>query len=215
MRIGVLGVQGAFAEHLAMLDSLGVESRLVRLPHELEGLSGLILPGGESTAMRRLIDRWGLRDPILDLAATGAPMLGTCAGMILLARRIVDGDTPVLPLLDVSVKRNAFGRQLDSFEVDVDVPLLGHAPVHGVFIRAPVIADIGPGVDVLARTEDGRIVAVRERNVVATAFHPELAGEPRFHRLLATMAAAHADPQEGSGRRRIPTRRAAAERSGR
>jgi pyridoxal 5'-phosphate synthase pdxT subunit len=215
VRIGVLGVQGAFAEHLALLDSLGVESRLVRLPHELEGLSGLILPGGESTAMRRLIDRWGLRDPILDLAAIGAPVLGTCAGMILLARRIVDGDVPVLPLLDVSVKRNAFGRQLDSFEADVHVPLLGDVPVHGVFIRAPVIADIGPGVDVLARLEDGRIVAVRERNVIATAFHPELAAEPRFHRLLATMAAAHADPQEGSGRRRIPTRRAAGGRSGR
>ena len=135
--------------------------------------------------------------------------------MIVLARRIVDGDVPVLPLLDVSVKRNAFGRQLDSFEADVDVPLLGDVPVHGVFIRAPVIADIGPGVDVLARMEDGRIVAVRERNVIATAFHPELAAEPRFHRLLATMAAAHADPQEGSGRRRIPTRRSAGGRAGR
>jgi len=213
MRIGVLGVQGAFAEHLDMLASLGIDARLVRQPHELDGLAALILPGGESTAMRHLILRWGLRDPILDLAASGAPMLGTCAGMILLARRIVDGDEPVLPLLDVGVKRNAFGRQLDSFEADLDVPLLGDAPVHGVFIRAPVIEDVGPGVDVLARTHDGRVVAVRERNILATAFHPELAGEPRFHRLLATMAAAHAEPQEGVGRRRIPTRRAAGQRS--
>jgi 5'-phosphate synthase pdxT subunit len=209
MTIGVLALQGGFAEHRAMLDALGVESRLVRLPHEVDGLDGLILPGGESTTMRSLIDRWGLREPILALAASGAPVFGTCAGMILLARRITDGDEPVLPLLDVSVRRNAFGRQLDSFEADIDVPLLGDAPVHGVFIRAPVIDEVGPNVDVLARTVDGRIVAVRERNVLATAFHPELAGEPRFHRVLATMAAAHADPREGSGRRPHPTRRAA------
>jgi 5'-phosphate synthase pdxT subunit len=211
--IGVLGVQGAFAEHLDMLDSLGVEGRLVRLPRDLDGLAGLILPGGESTSMRLLIDRWGLRDPILELAASGAPMLGTCAGLILLARRIVDGDEPVLPLLDVGVKRNAYGRQLDSFEADLDVPLLGATPVRGVFIRAPAIEEVGAGVEILARTADGRIVAVRERNILGTAFHPELAGEPRFHRLLATMAAAHAEPQEGSGRPRIPTRRAAGQRS--
>jgi 5'-phosphate synthase pdxT subunit len=113
------------------------------------------------------------------------------------------------------VKRNAFGRQLDSFEADLEVPLLGDLPVHGVFIRAPVIEDVGPGVDVLARTADGRVVAVRERNILATAFHPELAGEPRFHRLLATMAAAHADPQEGAGRRRLPTRRGSGHRAAR
>ena len=213
MRIGILGVQGAFVEHRAILDSMGVESTIVRLPDDLDGLSALILPGGESTTMRKLIARWGLRDPILDLAASGAPMLGTCAGMILLARHIVDGDEPVLPLLDVSVKRNAFGRQLDSFEADVDVPLLGETPVHGVFIRAPVIEEVGPGVDVLARIADGRVVAVRDRNVIATAFHPELAGEPRFHRLLATMADNHADPAEGSGRRRLPTRRSSGQRA--
>jgi 5'-phosphate synthase pdxT subunit len=218
MRIGVLAVQGAFREHLDTLGSIGVRGVPVRLPADLDGVSGLILPGGESTTMRRLIDRWGLRGPILDLAADGAPLFGTCAGMIILAREIVDGDAPVLPLLDVAVQRNAFGRQLDSFEADLAVPVLGDQPVHGVFIRAPVVERVGPDVDVLARLDEGggpdagRIVAVRERNVIATAFHPELAGETRFHRLVATMAAEHADPGEGSGRRRHPTRRARASR---
>jgi 5'-phosphate synthase pdxT subunit len=208
MKIGVLALQGDFAEHVAMLDAVGVEPVEVRLPAHLDGLSGLCLPGGESTTMRRLIDRWGLRQPLLDFAATGAPIFGTCAGMIILAKDIVDGDEPVLPLLDVSVRRNAFGRQLDSFEGELTVPVMGGQPVRGVFIRAPVIERVGPDVDVLATLDDGRIVAVRQRNVLATAFHPELAGEPRFHRLVATMAAEHDDPGEGSGRRHHPTRRA-------
>jgi 5'-phosphate synthase pdxT subunit len=208
MKIGVLAVQGAFAEHVRTLSTIGVDGVEVRQPHDLVGLSGLILPGGESTAQRKLIERWGLRQPILDLAASGAPLFGTCAGMILLAREIAGGEEPVLPLLDVTVERNAFGRQLDSFETDLDVPMLGTTPVHGVFIRAPIIERTGAGVDILARLEDGRIVAVRERNVLATAFHPELAGETRFHRLIATMASEHDDPGEGSGRRHHPTRRA-------
>jgi 5'-phosphate synthase pdxT subunit len=209
MRIGVLALQGAFREHLDILEAIGVEGVGVRLPSDLDGVAGLILPGGESTTMRRLIDRWDLRGPILDLAASGAPILGTCAGMIVLARDLTGGEPPVLPLLDVSVRRNAFGRQLDSFETDLAVPVLGDRPVHAVFIRAPIVERAGPGVDVLARLEDGRIVAVRERNVLATSFHPELAGETRFHRLVATMAAEHQDPGEGAGRRRHPTRRAA------
>ncbi len=207
MRIGVLAVQGAFAEHMTVLGAIGVEGVEVRLPTDLDGVAALILPGGESTAQRRLIDRWGLREPILDLARSGAPLFGTCAGMILLAKDIVDGDEPVLPLLDVGVRRNAFGRQLDSFEAEISVPMLGDQPVHGIFIRAPIVERTGPGVDVLATLDDGRIVAVRERNVIATAFHPELAGETRFHRLVATMAAEHEDPGEGSGRRHHPTRR--------
>jgi 5'-phosphate synthase pdxT subunit len=207
VKIGVLAVQGAFAEHVAILDAIGVEGVEVRLPADLEEVSGLILPGGESTAQRRLIERWGLREPILDLARSGAPIFGTCAGMILLAHDIVDGDPPALPLLDIGVRRNAFGRQLDSFEAEVSVPMLGDRPIHAVFIRAPIVERVGPGVDVLARLGDGRIVAVRERNVVATAFHPELTGETRFHRLVATMAAEHDDPGEGSGRRHHPTRR--------
>jgi 5'-phosphate synthase pdxT subunit len=207
MKIGVLALQGAVAEHVAILRAIGVEAVEVRLPAQLDEVDGLILPGGESTTMRRLIDRWGLRQPILDLAARGAPLFGTCAGMIVLAREIDGGEDPVLPLLDVTVERNAFGRQLDSFEADLAVPLLGDTPVHAVFIRAPVIMRAGPEVDVLARLDDGRIVAVRERNVVATSFHPELAGETRFHRLVALMAAEHADPGEGIGRRPHPTRR--------
>jgi pyridoxal 5'-phosphate synthase pdxT subunit len=207
MKIGVLALQGAFVEHVRTFRSIGVEAVEVRLPEDLEGVSGLALPGGESTAIRRLIERWGLRQPILDLAESGAPIFGTCAGMILLAREIEGGEPPVLPLLDVSVRRNAFGRQLDSFEGELDVPMLGSEPVHGVFIRAPIIERVGPSVDVMARLDDGRIVAVREKNVIATAFHPELAGETRFHRLVATMAAEHDDPGEGSGRRHHPVRR--------
>jgi 5'-phosphate synthase pdxT subunit len=210
MKIGVLAVQGAFREHLETLAAIGVEGVPVRLPADLRDVAGLILPGGESTTMRKLIDRWGLRQPILDLAASGVPLFGTCAGMIVLAREIAGGEDPILPLLDVTVQRNAFGRQLDSFEADLEVPVLGDQPVHGVFIRAPIIDRTGPDVDVLARLDDGRIVAVRERNVIATAFHPELAGETRFHRLVATMAAEHEDPAEGSGRRPHPTRRSGA-----
>jgi 5'-phosphate synthase pdxT subunit len=158
--------------------------------------------------MRKLIDRWSLREPHMDFAATGAPLFGTCAGMIVLSKQIIGGEAPVLSLLDVTVERNAFGRQLDSFEADLSVPILGDTMVHAVFIRAPVIESVGPDVDVLARLDDGRIVAVRERNVIATSFHPELAGETRFHRLVTAMASEHDDPGEGAGRRRHPTRRA-------
>jgi pyridoxal 5'-phosphate synthase pdxT subunit len=209
VKIGVLAVQGAFAEHLSILKQLGVDAVAVRLPSDLEGLAGLIIPGGESTAMRKLIDNWDLRQPILDLARKGAPIFGTCAGMILLSNEITDGDAPVFPLLDISVKRNAFGRQLESFESELNVPVLGGRPVHAVFIRAPVVERVGPDVDVLAELEDGRVVAVRHGNVIATAFHPELAGETRFHRLVATMAAEFVEPGEGSGRRPHPVRRRA------
>ena len=199
--------RGRSASIFETLAAIGVEGVPVRLPHDLDDVAGLILPGGESTTMRQLIERWGLRQPILDLAASGAPLFGTCAGMIVLAREIAGGEAPILPLLDVTVQRNAFGRQLDSFEADLAVPVLGDQPVHGVFIRAPVIDRTGPDVDVLARLDDGRIVAVRERNIIATAFHPELAGETRFHRLVAAMASEHEDPGEGAGRRHHPTRR--------
>ena len=207
MRIGVLALQGAFAEHVSILRSIGVEAVEVRLPEHVEAIDGLVLPGGESTTMRKLIDRWAMRGPLMDLAARGAPIFGTCAGMIVLANEIAGGEEPILPLLDVTVERNAFGRQLESFETELPVPLLGDTPVHAVFIRAPVIERVGDGVDVMASLPDGRIVAVRQRNVIATSFHPELAGETRFHRLVATMAAEHADPGEGVGRRPYPTRR--------
>ncbi len=190
MRIGVLALQGAFAEHVAALRAIGADPVEVRLPADLDGIGGLILPGGESTTMRKLIDRWGLRQPILDFAASDSPVFGTCAGMIILAKEIAGGEAPVLPLLDVLVHRNAFGRQLESFETDLPVPDLGAEPVHAVFIRAPVIERIGPGVEVMAELSDGRIVAVREGNVIATSFHPELAGETRFHQLVVDIATA-------------------------
>lgn len=186
-RIGILAVQGDVREHARAILEVRGEPVEVRLPRDLVGLDALILPGGESTAMRKLIDRYGLREPILALAAGGAPLYGTCAGMILLADRIADGDEPILRLLDVTVQRNAYGRQLDSFEADVEIPSLGEAPMHAVFIRAPVVSEVGPGVEVLARDPDGRPIAVREGRVLATAFHPELTPDRRLHRLLLEM----------------------------
>ena len=183
-RIGILALQGDVREHADALRDVGAEPIEVRLPRDLVGLDALILPGGESTTMRRLIDLYGLRDPIVALARGGAPVYGTCAGMILLADRIADGDKPVLRLLDITVERNAYGRQLDSFEADLSIPSLGDEPLHGVFIRAPVVSQVGPDVEVLARDPDGRPIAVRQGRVMATAFHPELTGDRRLHRLL-------------------------------
>jgi 5'-phosphate synthase pdxT subunit len=183
-RVGVLALQGDVREHADALRDVGAEPVEVRLPRDLVGLDALILPGGESTTMRRLIDLYGLREPIVALARGGAPVYGTCAGMILLADRIGDGDEPVLRLLDITVERNAYGRQLDSFEADLEIPSLGDEPLHGVFIRAPVVSEVGPDVEVLARDGDGRPIAVRQGRVMATAFHPELTGDRRLHRLL-------------------------------
>jgi 5'-phosphate synthase pdxT subunit len=186
-RIGVLALQGAVAPHLAAIRAVGAEPVPVRLPRDLVDLDALILPGGESTTMRKLIDAYGLREPILSMARGGIPMLGTCAGMILLAARIHDGDEPVFSMLDIGVTRNGYGRQLDSFEADLDAPSLGGAPLHGVFIRAPMVTDVGAAAEVLARDPDGRPVAVRQGRVLATAFHPELTDDRRLHRLLAEM----------------------------
>ena len=186
-RIGVLALQGAVAPHLAAIRAVGAEPVPVRLPRDLVDLDALILPGGESTTMRKLIDAYGLREPILSMARGGIPMLGTCAGMILLADRIDDGDEPVFSMLDIGVTRNGYGRQLDSFEADLDAPFLGGAPLHGVFIRAPMVTDVGAAAEVLARDPDGRPVAVRQGRVLATAFHPELTDDRRLHRLLAEM----------------------------
>ena len=189
-RVGVLALQGAVREHVEAIRDVGGEPVLVRLPADLEGLDALVLPGGESTTMRRLIDRYGLREPILAMAGRGAPMLGTCAGMILLADRLTEGEPPVLSLLDVTVERYAYGRQLDSYEADLDMPALGDEPLHGVFIRAPVVTDTGPNVEVLARDHEGRPIAVRQGRVLATAFHPELSGVRRLHRLLLELIGA-------------------------
>lgn len=188
--IGVLALQGDFAEHAASLAAVGAEPREVRLPAQLSGLDGLIIPGGESTTIARLLANFNLLEPLRQLGAAGLPIWGTCAGAIILAQRAPGLDRPNLALLDIGVERNAFGRQIDSFETDLPVPALGEPPFHAVFIRAPVITDVGPAVEVLARLADGRIVAARSGNLLATAFHPELSGDSRFHRLFASLATA-------------------------
>jgi pyridoxal 5'-phosphate synthase pdxT subunit len=186
-RVGVLAVQGAIREHLNAIREVGADPVEVRLPRDLVDIDALILPGGESTTMRRLIDAYGLREPILSLARGGAPLLGTCAGMILLADRMAEGEEPYFGLLDIEVHRNGYGRQLDSFEADLEAPSLGAEVLHGVFIRAPTVSDVGPRAEVLARDPDGSPVAVRQGRVLATAFHPELTGDRRLHRLLVEL----------------------------
>ena len=192
-RIGVLALQGAFIEHEHMLARLGVESCQVRLPHDLDGLSGLIIPGGESTTIGKLARHYDLVQPLKDFAASGRPLWGVCAGLIFMARDIGDLQQPLLGLMDIVVRRNAFGRQVDSFETDVEMPALtstagrnGH-PFHAIFIRAPVIQSVHDGVDVLARLPDGKIIAARQGNLLVTAFHPELTDDPRFHRYFLDM----------------------------
>ena len=181
MKIGVLASQGAFAEHLAILRQLGVEAVPVRLPRELVGLDGLIIPGGESTSIAKLILGDGLAAKIKKQAEDGLPVFGTCAGMILLANDVSDSTVPSLGLLKVKVRRNAFGRQRDSFETELEIPALGEKPFPGVFIRAPIIEKANSGVEILATLTDGIIVAVRQDNIVASSFHPELTNDLRFH----------------------------------
>ena len=180
LNIGVLALQGAFIEHLHMLRRAGAAAVEVRLPEELEGLDGLIIPGGESTTIGKLAVSAGLVAPLREFAGS-RPTWGTCAGMIFLARELDHHAQPILALMDISVDRNAFGRQLDSFEAELKIPVLGEAPWHAVFIRAPVVTDAGDDVEVLARLADGRIVAVRQGHLLATAFHPELTDDLRFH----------------------------------
>jgi 5'-phosphate synthase pdxT subunit len=181
LTIGVLALQGDFAEHAAVLRRLGVTPREVRLPRDLEGLDGLIIPGGESTTITRLIVIYDLLEPLRQRVREGLPTWGTCAGAIVLAREAVGLDQPNIGAMDIVVRRNAFGRQVDSFEADLAVKPLGEAPYRTVFIRAPTIEGVGPNVDVLARLEDGTAVAAREGTMVATSFHPELTEDTRFH----------------------------------
>jgi 5'-phosphate synthase pdxT subunit len=181
MKIGVLAAQGAFIEHIAALNNLNTEAVPVRLPGELKGLDGLIIPGGESTTISRLMNGYNLMGEISSRAGEGMPVFGTCAGMILIAKNITGNGTASLALMDITVKRNAFGRQVDSFETDLAVPALGKEPFHAVFIRAPVIEKYDKGVEVLAKLENGAVVAVRQGKLLATAFHPELTNDSRFH----------------------------------
>lgn len=182
MKIGVLASQGAFAEHIALLKQLGVEAVAVRLPEELKGLDGLIIPGGESTTISKLMLAYDLTGEIRSRAIKGLPIWGTCAGMIMLADRIPDSTVEPLGLMKISVRRNAFGRQRESFETELSIPVLGEKPFHAVFIRAPLIEQVTDGAEVLARLDDGTIVAARQDKLLACAFHPELTGDLRFHK---------------------------------
>ena len=190
--VGVLALQGDFAEHIEVLRSIGVDATEVRLPAHLAGIDALIIPGGESTMITRLLDIYALREPIRRLGMAGLPIWGTCAGAIVLAKQATDLDRPNLALMDIDVRRNAFGRQLESFEEDLHIEGLGAEPFHAIFIRAPLIERAGPAVDVLARLADGAIVAAREGSLIATSFHPELTGDDRIHRLLVDLAATYA-----------------------
>ena len=187
MRIGVLASQGAFAEHIAALQKLGVEAVPIRLPSQLHDLDGLIIPGGESTSISHLMLAYNLMDEIRRLAENGLPIFGTCAGMILLAKEIPDSDVEPLGLMDMSVKRNAFGRQVDSFETELAIPALGEKPFHAVFIRAPIIQQVNGNIEILAELNDGNVVAVKQENLIATAFHPELTDDLRFHQYFLNL----------------------------
>jgi 5'-phosphate synthase pdxT subunit len=201
--IGVLALQGDVREHLAALRAQGAEAVPVRRPEELDAVDGLVLPGGESTTIAKLAARFGLLEPLRKAVLAGLPVYGSCAGMILLADRLIDAPAgqETIGGLDVTVRRNAFGRQVDSFETDLAVEGLPGGPVHAVFIRAPWVEQAGEGVQVLGRVvggpADGRIVAVRQGNLVATSFHPELTGDRRVHALFVDIVHAHLAEQAG------------------
>ena len=188
MKIGVLAVQGDFAEHIAILRSIGLEAREIRLPEQLDALDGLIIPGGESTTLSRLMSLYDLRKPISRMAAEGRPVWGTCAGMIMLANEITEQDPVPLGLMDIGVQRNAFGRQVDSFEQELELSSISPEPYNCIFIRAPVVIRVGTSVEVLGSLEDGRPVAVQQGNLLATAFHPELTRDTRIHEYFAGLA---------------------------
>ncbi|MGA2670606.1 MAG: pyridoxal 5'-phosphate synthase glutaminase subunit PdxT [Dehalococcoidia bacterium] len=187
MKVGVLALQGTFIEHIGSLQQLDVEAPPIRLPRELDTLDGLIIPGGESTTMLRLMESFGLLQPIREMARDGLSIWGTCAGMILLAKSVSNYQMETLGLMDVKIRRNAFGSQIDSFEADLDVPLVGEEPFHAIFIRAPVIEEAKPSVKILSRLPDSAIVAIRQNRLLACAFHPEFTDDLRFHKYFLNM----------------------------
>jgi 5'-phosphate synthase pdxT subunit len=189
MRIGVLASQGAFAEHIAMLHQLEVEVLPVRLLQELRGLDGLIIPGGESTSISKLMLDYNLTSEIRNLAKNGLPIFGTCAGMILLANKISDSGVEPLRVIDITVRRNAFGRQRDSFETELSIPVLGETSFPGVFIRAPIIERANSEVEILAKLADSTSVAARQGKLLVSAFHPELTDDLRFHQYFLDIVA--------------------------
>jgi len=183
-RVGVLALQGDVREHARVLDGLGADVVLVKRPEQLDGVGGLVIPGGESSVIDKLSRVFGLREPIRAAIADGMPVYGTCAGLILLADRILDGmpGQQTFGGLDVTVRRNAFGSQVDSFETDLAVdPAVADSAVHAVFIRAPIVEEVGPSAQALSSLADGRVVAVEQGNLLGTSFHPEVTGETRFH----------------------------------
>lgn len=188
--VGVLALQGDFEEHIVALEDIGVPAAPVRTAEQLARVGALILPGGESTSMAKLMDAYDLREPLRGFARSGKPVWGTCAGMILLAERLIEGRPEPLGLMDMLVRRNGFGRQVDSFETGIDVDGLDGGPFHAVFIRAPAVVECGPAVEVLASLDDGTVVAARQGNLLATAFHPELTTDRRLHALFVAMLAA-------------------------
>ena len=181
--VGVLALQGDFREHIAVLKSLGADVRPVRRPEELAQVAGLVIPGGESSVMDKLSRMFGLAEPLKSAIRSGLPVYGTCAGLIMLADRVLDAISGQESLggLNIAVRRNAFGSQRDSFETDLQIPTLGELPMHAVFIRAPVVEHLGEGVAALATLDDGRVVAVEQGNLLGTSFHPEMTGDTRFH----------------------------------
>jgi 5'-phosphate synthase pdxT subunit len=187
MIVGVLALQGTFIEHISMLRRLGVEAPPIRLPHELDTLDGLIIPGGESTTMLRLMESFGFIQPIREMARDDFPIWGTCAGMVLLAKSVSNYEMETLGLMDMKIRRNAFGSQTDSFEVDLEIPLVGEEPFHAVFIRAPIVKEARPGVKILSRLPDSTIVAARQDRLLACAFHPEFTDDLRFHSYFLNM----------------------------
>jgi 5'-phosphate synthase pdxT subunit len=188
MTVGVLALQGDVAEHVAALEKAGAEAVAVKTRAELERVDGLVIPGGESTTVMKLLDRFGLAEPIVARVRAGMPLWGTCMGMIVVAADVEGLDQPTLGLLDVTVRRNAFGRQNESAEIELAVPALGPRPFPAIFIRAPWIERAGPSVEVLAE-RDGHGVMVRQGNVLGTSFHPELTADPRVHEYFLTMIA--------------------------
>ena len=191
MKVGVLALQGAFREHIRMLQSLGVDAVEIRLPSEIDDVDGLIIPGGESTTMRKLMADYRFVDTVKEFAAAGKPVFGTCAGLIVMADRVGGRRQDLLNLIDLDVERNAYGRQLESREVDIPCEALGEEPFHAVFIRAPRILGTGPAVQKLALYQ-GEVVLARQKNILVAAFHPELTGDTRVHKLFLQMLARRA-----------------------
>ncbi len=186
MKIGILALQGAVREHRVALQKLGCETIDILNPEDLEGINGLVLPGGESTTMGKLLIRYNLLEPIIELGKKGLPIFGTCTGMILLSKHIIDSDQPLLALMDTHVERNAFGRQLESFEADMLIPCLGNKPFHAIFIRAPYIQRADTTIEILLTLED-KILLAKQDNLLACAFHPELTEDTRMHEYFLSM----------------------------